>query len=352
MKKISVLLFFILIVLKSNAQTEILVFGTAHENEASDFSKIISKIKKFKPNIVFGENLSSFDYFQLPESYSKDKPFYKTRMEYMKKHHLKKIPTKTESEIVKAEKALSKNPNLHSVRIKLTKNYLIMADRGNTEFQIWNFKTHIYKLLGPREKIKFNREFIDNDSIFAQKLYRPNSEYSKIIFPLMKELGISKIYPMDCQKYNEDWNKAWEIVDTKIQLIKKEAEKNPDSPFGLCNKRIETYFDSLSTILENSKLGWYTLMNQSRTYFEADEATNFYGGSKLYGQEAYPTEEVKKMYSYWVLRNEGMAENIIKRIESRPNQRILIAVGSSHKHILDVILAKYPKVKIIKWEEL
>jgi hypothetical protein len=352
MKKTILLLIFTFITINCFAQIEILVFGTAHENGAPDYSKIISKLKKFNPDRVFGETLNNRDFLEMPSSYFENSSLFKTRKKLMQNYGINTIPSNTDTKIAKAEFALLKNPNLHSVRIGLAKNYIINADRGNIEYEFWKFKTSIYNYLGPSEIKKFNKEFGSIDSLQAWGLFRPVSEYTKIVFPLMHDLKLSKIYAMDCQKYDTEWNKAWEIVDAKINAIKKEAAKDSNSQAALVNKKAEVYFDSLSKVLETSKLGWYTQMNQSEAYFEADEATNFYGGKKMYSVPGYPTEDVKKMYGFWVKRNEGMAKNIMDRIESKPNQRILVAVGSSHKHILDGILATYPNVKIVKWEDL
>ncbi|MFC3810274.1 DUF5694 domain-containing protein [Lacihabitans lacunae] len=353
MKKLTFTLFLLLsISIKTIAQVEILVFGTAHQNSSNKWDSEIAKLKKFNPDRVFGENIPSYDFLKLPSSYLENDPFYKTRAFLMNRYKVKNIPKNLDTKIAKAEYALLENPNLHSVRIALTKNYIIKGDRANAEYQIWEFKTHRYKSLGPSEIKKFNEAFVSIDSLKPMNLYRPISEYTKIIFPVIYHQKHQQMYSMDCQKYDEPWNKAWELTEAKFEKLKNEAKEDATSESGVLVANMDSYFDSLSTILENSKMEFYDMMNQSKTYFEADEATNFYGGKHFYGVKNYPTEEVKEMYKYWLLRNEGMAKNILDRVDLNSKQRILVVVGSSHKDILDKILAKNPKVKIINWEEL
>jgi hypothetical protein len=346
-------LILIAVVLKSNAQNqiEIVIVGSSHDNSKSNqnFQAIIDKLKNFKPDMVFGEYLPETDYAKLEDNHWAKKNF-KKGYNYLEK--LNPTPVKNLSaKINKDQKALSSFPFYHKTRMDLALEYAKNWDRGNTEYQIFVLENYMKNSFGKEELAEYNKMFGTVDSLKKAGLYRTGSEYSKIYFPLIYQLKQDQIYKMDCQTYDKPWSIAWGKTDSLIKILEAKAKADSLSPEANTIREIEKY-SSYSP--EESKIfnaDEYSGMNTVK-YGVLDEAWNFYGGSHFYGYAGFPTETVKEMIAQWLLRNEGMCQNIINQAKKKGAKRVVVGVGASHRKWMEEILAKNPNVKIVNYNDL
>ncbi|RYE58097.1 MAG: hypothetical protein EOP48_04330 [Sphingobacteriales bacterium] len=209
------------------------------------------------------------------------------------------------------------------------------SDRADAEFQA-------YKLALKR------KEMID--SLQKSGLYRPASEYVTIFFPLICSLGQSRIFPMDCQKYNEEWSRQWKLAAMAFTAMEKKAMADSSSAeaktfFAIKKHGSVTYDDK--RMMSTSE---YVNMAHER-FSELIDAWNFYGGSKFYGYPGFPDDAVKGMYNQWTLRNEGMCGNILRQAKAMKAKRIVVGVGAAHRKIMEEILARDPTVRIVSFVE-
>ena len=124
--RISVVILFIISTLNNifaQESIEIVVVGAAHnfgKNPTENFRKTIDKLKKFKPDMVFGEYLSAEDFDAL-DAKCWAKEAYQTRFDYVKKLN-PTMPKNINQEIKRAYKALEKFAYYHQTRMDLAKN--------------------------------------------------------------------------------------------------------------------------------------------------------------------------------------------------------------------------------------
>lgn len=341
------------VALKSNAQNqiEIVIVGSSHYNAkpAQDYQPVIDKLKSFKPDMVFGEYLPETDYAKL-EADNWAVQAFKKGHDYIEKLN-PETPKNISSQIKKEKKALSSFAYYHKTRMDLAANYARNWDRGNTEYQIFVLENYMKNSFGKEEKIQYTKMFGSSDSLKKAGLYRPASEYSKIYFPLIYQLGQSQIYNMDCQSYDKPWSEAWSKTDTLYKTMIKKAKADSSSAEAATAKAIDTYWSYSKEEEKVFNADQYAGMNTVK-YGMMDEAWNFYGGSHFYGYAGFPTEPVKAMIAQWTLRNEGMCKNIIDQAKAKNAKRIVVGVGASHRKWMEEILAKNPGVKIINYNDL
>ncbi len=353
-KKLSLLfIFFIGCFLKVAAQSqiEIVIVGSNHDNTKSkeDFQAIINKLKNFKPDMVFGEFLPQADYATLGENHWSIKAFEKGR-NYLQKLNPEKV-NKLSSKIEKNKKALSSFAYYHQARMDLAVNYAKNWDKGNTEYQIFVLENYMKSRFGKEEQAAYTKMFGNIDSLKKYKLYRSDSEYTKIYFPLIYQLNQNQIYNMDCQTYEHEWNKAWRETDSLYKILIAKAKADPTSAEAATVKAINNYYKYTPEELKSFDEDSYTSMNTER-YGMLDEGWNLYGGRPFYNYPGFPTQSVKEMIKQWTLRNEGMSKNILEQAKAHKARRIVVGVGASHRKWMEEILAKNPEVKIISYNTL
>lgn len=341
------------IAFKSSAQNqiEIVIVGSGHDNSKStqNFQTIIDKLKNFKPDMVFGEYLPEADYAKLEES--------NWAMKVSKKGHdyIEKLnpetPRNITSQIKKDQKALSSFAYYHKTRMNLVVNYAKNWDRANAEYQIFILQNYMKNSFGKEEQAEYAKMFGSVDSLKKVGLYRTGSEYSKIYFPLIYQLGQNQIYKMDCQTYDKPWSEAWAKTDSLYKIMINKAKADSTSAEAATVKAIETYWSYSEDESKVFNADPYAGMNTVK-YGLLDEAWNFYGGTHFYGYAGFPTESVKAMIAQWTLRNEGMCKNIIEQAKAKKAKRVIVGVGASHRKWMEEILAKNPAVKIINYNNL
>ncbi|QNH62496.1 DUF5694 domain-containing protein [Hymenobacter sediminicola] len=348
-------LFLAVAVLPAAAQAplEVLVVASSHVNgsPAEEYRPIIDKLKAYKPDMVFSENVSAAEMQQLPtDGYSRQ--MFGPRYQYVQRLSPRAKPL-SDKAVAKTEKALVGFPYYHNARTDLARHYVLNYDRSGAEYQLYVLETHMKPRFGKQELAYYTTVFGSSDSLRAKKLIRPTSEYQTIYFPLVYELNHPRIYPMDCQLYDEPWSLAWQRTQKSVEALLARAKADSTLPEAATARKIAASKKAYSHFWNdiNTSLDAYLAMSTPR-YDALDEAFNFYGGEALYGAPGFPTEEVKAMKAQWLLRNQGMCANIVRQARAQGARRVVVAVGASHGQILRELLAQVPGVKAIRFTEL
>lgn len=351
LKSYLLLLIFIGPSLTSKAQIEIVIVGSSHNNSKStqNFETVISKLKNFKPDMVFGEYIPADDYAKL-ENNNWAKKGFATKVNYIQK--LNPENAKNPSGLIKKnQKALLSSPNYHLTRMNLAVEYAKIWDRGNFDFQIYVLDSYKKQNFGKEEQAAYTKMFGGTDSLKKLNVIRPASEYNKIFFPLIYQLGQNQIYNMDCQTYDKPWSAAWAKTDSLFKILAAKAKIDSLSSEAKTLKAIEKYSSYADEEERKFMADEYAGMNTDK-YSELNDAWNFYGGRKFYGYAGFPTESVKEMMAQWALRNEGMCKNIIEQAKAKKAKRVVVGVGAAHRKIMEEILARNKDVKIISYNDL
>lgn len=337
--------------LTAQNQIEIVIVGSGHDNSKSkeNFQSIIDKLKNFNPDMVFGEYTSNEDYLKLPAtnwavtSFSNGRNFIINRNPGQTKN--------ISNQINKAQKGLISFPYYHKTRMDLAVNYAKNFDRANTEYQIFVLENYMKTSFGKGEQDTYAKMFGNTDSLTKARLYRTSSEYSKIYFPLIYQLKQNQIYAMDCQKYDSAWSVAWTKARLLVETMQAKAKADTLSAEARTVKAIEKYSSYTKEDYKIFQTSEYAGMNTPR-YATLDASWNFYGGEHFYGYEGFPTDAIKAMIEQWVLRNQGMCDNLVNQAKQHHAKRIVVGVGASHRKWMEDILAKRTDVKLINFNDL
>ena len=235
--------------------------------------------------------------------------------------------------------------------MNLATEYAKLWDRGNFDYQMFVLENYMKDKFGKEEKVEYTQMFGSLDSLKKIGIIRPESEYYKIFFPLIYQLGQNQIYNMDCQDYDKPWGIAWGKTDSLYKVLSKKAKADTTSAEAKTMKAIRKYYAYSDEEEKAFAADEYAGMNTPK-YAELNEFWNFYGGRKFYGYSGFPTETVKEMIVQWTLRNEGMCKNIIEQAKAKNAKRIVVGVGAAHGKWMEDILAKNSNVKIINYNEL
>ncbi len=343
------MLFLLLASQRLLAQTiEIIVLGSDHENKpgAEDYPQVTAKLFKFNPDMVFGEYLSPADYAALEPGTWAYNGMQKAKHLVTSKFNR---PAKSlDKRIATAEAALRKFPYLHKVRMDLAADYVLNSDRANAEYQIYLIEHEMKPYFGKEELAYYQQHFGNTDTLKSVRLYRPWSEYTNIYFPLLKQMKLGKLFPMDCQKYDRSWSAAWAKTDSAMKVLERSAKADTTSAAAKTYAAIEKYSMLSEADIKGMTKSPYSNMAHPR-YAELNDAWNFYGGRHFYGWPGFPEQHVKEMYAQWTLRNEGMCANVLAQAKANNARKVVVAVGAAHRQIMETILAKDPHVKIVSY---
>ncbi|GAB3018456.1 DUF5694 domain-containing protein [Spirosoma pulveris] len=334
----------------TNQPLEILFIAASHDygtKSIEDFSYPINKALAFKPDAVFGENLSPEDYDALDRHWNKDA--IDKRLAYLTKiGH--KLPKNPKVFIARQYKLLHEHPNFHQERMKLAHALFLTHDFGNASYQFY-LLDKLRPAFGNEEIAAFTRILGPIDSL-KNLGFRRTNEYYNIFHPIAQTSKIEKIMPMDCQKYNTPWSEAWSKTDSLYKVFETSIEADTNSA---------DYRKYAALLNENNALqqqmnaavraGKGTAFFNTAEWDKLTDFGNFYGNRYLFGLKGFPENGVRDMLNYWTLRNEGMVQNVVSRARKMGAKRVVVGVGASHRELMVKLLKAMPGVTVYTLNE-
>ncbi len=340
-------LFFIFLFLSINANAqniEVLLIGVSHDYSkypTQDFSSIHQKIKKFKPDAFFGEFLSKEDERLVMDYWCKQSNI--SRLKNLRNNRM--IKEELLAHTIDSLKKLSQlKPNDYRIKTELAHAYYLDQDVANGHYQFWQvfnslqqqpnteLESYVNKLLSPK---------LDTTGRSMKRL--KTSEYAFIAFPMMRELGMKELLPMDNQEYDLNWQASWGAFDAAFALFRKELTDSLKS-------RLKS---ALTTI--NQGYGKYDQVEASSNtvteWLNTDEASKISASGDFYLPEMYemkgfPKEEMLSKIHWWIMRNEGMCHNVVNRAKKVGAKRVVVLAGANHRKYMQDIFKTMPNVKV------
>lgn len=342
----------------AQAPLEVVLVASSHGNPSKPekYRPIIDKLKAYKPDMVFGEYMLPAELKAADDS-SYSRSAFMPRYRYMIRR-TPVMPKNLTRTISKQEKTLRKSPDAHATRMELARNYVLAYDRANAEYQLHILEKVQKPKFSPADLAHFDTVLGGTDSLRKVKLLRPGTEYDRIYFPLVYELG-QRVYPMDCQKYDKEWSEEWSRTATAVESLQARAKADSTSAEALTTRKMQAAVAAYQTFGDDTQpsealtqeMLTYQLLN-TPAYDTVDEAMNFYGGEALYGMPGFPTESVKGMKVQFERRNQGMCENIVRQARQQGAKKVIVGVGASHGKGMRDILAAMPGVKVLNYNDL
>jgi hypothetical protein len=341
MKFIFILL--IIISFKASAQKlEILLIGVSHNYsnyQKQDFSDIYRKIQQFKPTAFFGEFLSKEDEQHVMDYWCKKDNL--KRLQTLRKN--RNIPTdQLPKKIDSLKKRCLQNPENYKLKTDLAHAYYLNQDVSNGHYQYWQvfdrlkqspdnqLSAYVNQLLSPE---------LDTTGRSMKRL--KTSEYALIAFPMMRKIGIKELLPMDCQDYDLNWNASWSVSDEKFNLFRKDTSATFQRELKEKLAKINTGFEQYNKTEKSSTqvTEWLNTAEAS-----AISASGDFYLPELYDMKNFPKEEMLSKIHWWLMRNEGMCNNVLNRSKEKGVKRVVVIAGANHRKYMQDIFEKMPGV--------
>ncbi|MGE7776559.1 DUF5694 domain-containing protein [Chitinophaga sp. NPDC101104] len=343
MKYFILFIFFISINARAQ-QVDIMLIGVSHNYSkypAQDFSGMHNKIRKFKPDAFFGEFLSKEDERLVMDYWCKQDNI--KRLDMLRNN--RSIAAALLPRAIDSLKKLSlSNPKDYRVKTDLAHAYYLNQDVANGHYQFWQvfnylqqtpdaeLESYVDKLLSPQ---------LDTTGRSMKRL--KTSEYAFIAFPMMQEMGMHELLPMDCQDYDLNWGASWVAFDTKFNVFKKDTaasfRKELQSGLDKISKGYEKYAHIESS--SNNITEWLNTDEAS-----AISASGDFYLPEMYGMANFPTEEMLSKIHWWIMRNKGMCENVVTRARKAGAKRVVVLAGANHRKYMQDIFNTMPDVRV------
>jgi hypothetical protein len=323
---------------------EVLMIGASHQynpEPKQDMSSVHAKIRAFKPDAVFGEWLS-------PEDEKAIKTYWNKEGVLKRLDRLKQKNNITEKDlpaiIARYEKTLDKNPDDMKNRIDLAVAYYLSYDAGNGYFQMWNVAKHLQKNL--KDTLVFNyarKKFFSAAVDSLHEAINPyiDDEYDYVAHPMMVEFGMKKMYPMDSQRWDNEWSEAWGKADSvfyaRLNLLKKDSLSAEGKRAREISKQVKERMDYL--IKDGTQTYGMPHITEAMNGPEMTEwlfRINFYS-SEYQELSIFPADLYGWMLHWWWHRNNDMCNNTIERAKANGFKKVMIVVGANHAAIMSRI---------------
>jgi len=339
-------IFFIFFIsIKASAQqVEIVLIGASHNYSkypTQDFFDIHNKIRKFEPNAFFGEFLSKEDERLVMDYWCKQDNIKRIKMLMNNRSIAAVMLPKTIDSLKKL--SLSK-PKDYRVKTDLAHAYYLNQDVANGHYQFWQvfnklqqgpdaeLENYVNKLLSPQ---------LDTTGRSMRRL--KTSEYALIAFPMMQEMGIHELLPMDCQDYDLNWQASWVAFDAKFNLFRKDTTASFVKELKSNLTNINNGSEKYQSIEKSSKT--VTEWLNTDEAFAIAAADDFYL-PEMYDMKNFPKEEMLSKIHWWIMRNKGMCDNVVNRARTAGAKKVVVIVGSSHTKYMQDIFKTMANVRV------
>lgn len=331
-------------------KVDVLLIGVSHNYSnypAQDFSGIYKKIKQFKPTAFFGEFLSKQDEQNLMDYWCKDDNL--KRLQTLRNNRNIK-PEQLPKTIDSLKKLIRLRPHDYHLKTDLAHAYYLDQDVPKAHYQYWQvynrlqnnpdavLEKYVQNLLSPAT---------DKQGRSMTRLH--TSEYAFIAFPMMQELNIAELIPMDCQDYDLNWSASALAFYNQFQPYLKDSN-------AAYAQDLQAMLDKRNKGFEKNA-GMEKSSNHLTEWFNTDEAAAIFASGDFYFPELYelagfPKEAMLSQLHWWLMRNKVMCENVVSRAQALKQQKVVVIVGANHRKFMQDILAQMPGVTVKNINEL
>lgn len=311
MKKFIHLLFLLSSNLLIAQKINVTIIGTAHYfkeeyQHLQQFKTVQQDIIDINPDIICIEGIPTYDATSLKEIL----PNTLKRADHLR-DSLKKVGAYP---MINFERQNSNDTNsefwkVYSANLRLVEGAILYAD-----YDIWNAYYKWFQLQEKGDTLGYFSRFQKNHE---------NSEFGLMVFPSAQKLGINKLHCIDFRE-GED-----QFLAVNNQVLKKLLFHFKWKPLGIYLKAQKQYKKA-------EKAG------ELITYINSEAFQKSFSQMIDELPKQLPkSTEAKFVQSYWLQRNEVMANRVIETAIENNAENILLTVGSAHVlHIKRIIEEK------------
>lgn len=325
-------------------QVDIIMIGVSHNYSKypeQDFSGIYNKIKKFGPDAFFGEFLSVEDERLVMDYWCKQDNI--KRIKFLMNN--RSIAPELLSHTIDSLKKLSRSkPTDYRVKADLAHAYYLNQDAANGHYQFWQVFNHLRQTPDAELENYVNKVLSPQLDTTGRSMKRlKTSEYSLIAFPMMQEMGIQELLPMDCQDYDLNWQASWVAFDTKFNVFRKDTATSFRKELKSNLDKISIGFEKYDSIEKYSKNVTEWLNTDLASAISA--SGDFYL-PEMYDMKNFPKEEMLSKIHWWAMRNKGMCDNVVNRARKAGAKKVIVIAGANHKKYMQDIFRTMPGVRV------
>lgn len=305
------LILLVIAVQQSEAQQKIALIGTKHktpETELVQISPVKQAVLDYKPEVICVE-------YRKPEDSVSMRYLYGAR-HYKNQDSIRKawkIPAKSDlKRINELFTTLRKQENLIQ-RMELRNIFYVRSDFGNSDYQAYlimeALKSDSSQAKALRKRFPM---FSQMKSLYHQRV-AGYDEYTYLVFPVAKELGVNYLNPIDDQSTNKLYSKFYDKLQRKDTIYE---DRRP-------------YLDRVAAFWRNLN----SLPPETNTwvYSNSPELIEELKYVDAYKLDALTTSrDVKMLNHYWTRRNKKMAVYIDQVAKKNPGKKVVVFFGASH----------------------
>jgi hypothetical protein len=348
--KYSFILIFFLSIGVSAQQVDIVLIGVSHNYSnylQQDLSGIYRKIKNFGPAAFFGEFLSKEDERLVMDYWCKQDNI--KRLETLSKN--RNISTDLLPKTIDSLMKLSlQKPTDYQIKADLSHAYYLNQDVANGHYQFWQVFSHLQQVPDTALENYVNELLSPKLDTTGRSMKRlKTSEYALIAFPLMRQMKIQELLPMDCQDYDLNWTASSTAFHYKFKTFKEDTTAAYTNELKKLLRKREKGFEKNAGIEKSSK--------NVTEWFNTDEASAIFASGdfyfpEMYNIKAFPREEMLSQIHWWLMRNKGMCENVVNRAKALGLNKVVVLAGANHRKYMQDIFKTMPNVKVRNINEI
>lgn len=345
--------FLLILLLSVNAyaqKIDVLLIGVSHNYSSyppQDFSDIHHKIQKFKPDAFFGEFLSKEDERLVMDYWCKADNI--KRLEILKKNRniaVEALPATIDSlrklSVLKQEDFRIKTDLAHA--------YYLNQDVANGHYQFWQVFSNLQQKPDAELENYVNILLSPHLDVSGRSMKRlKTSEYAFIAFPVMRDMGMRELLPMDSQEYDLNWIASSIAFHTKFKAYREDT--------------LASYLHDLNALLTMRDKGFEKSAGIEKTsktvteWLNTDEASAIFATGdfyfpEMYGLKNFPKEEMLSQVHWWLMRNKGMCNNVVNRARAAGATKVVVLAGANHRKYMQDIFATMPDVRVKNINEI
>jgi hypothetical protein len=295
----------------SRAPQSIALIGTKHttpETELVQIDPVKQAVLDFKPDVICIEARKPDDSVSIRYIYG--------ARHYKKQDSIRKawkIPFKSDSKRINELFASLKKQNNLAQRMELRNIFYVRSDFGNSDYQAYLIMDAL-KADSSQAKILRKRfpMFDQMKSMYQQRTARYD-EYTFLVFPVAKELGVIYLNPVDDQSTNKVYQKFYDKLQRKDTIYE---DRRPYLD------RVQAFFRNLNALPPETNT-W--------VYSNSPEIIEELKYVEAYKLDAITTSrDVKMLSHYWIRRNKKMATYIDQVAKKNPGKKMVVFFGASH----------------------
>ncbi|MGE9314779.1 DUF5694 domain-containing protein [Niabella sp. CJ426] len=325
-------------------QVDVLLIGVAHNYSKSprqDVSNLYAQIRNFKPTAFFGEFLSKEDERLVMDYWCKEDNMKRLKIlrnnRDIKTEHLSRTIDSLKTQVLS-------NPKDYRLKADLAHAYYLNQDVSNAHYQYWQVWDHLQKSPDIQLENYVNKLLSPDSDTTGRSMRRlKTSEYALIAFPLMQEMNIRELLPMDCQDYDLNWSASALAFYARFEPFKKDSTASYAKELeAILTKRMKGFEECSDIEKKSTRFTEWLNTNEASAILASGD---FYF-PELYELKDFPKEEILSQIHWWLIRNKGMCENVVNRARALKHQKVVVIAGANHRKYMQDIFEKMPGVSV------